>query len=140
MNKLLPKKLPINTDVHPKLRGPRCSKRPQDALRGPEKPKRQRCPKRPPKGPQKAPRCAGGCKRPQQAPGASEASRGPHEAPGGLVLLVFLSVKYSSSVDTIKLESHFFAMLFLMLVFTSLCVFVCFSGVFSAAPVGARVY
>ena len=130
MNKLLPKKLSINTDVHPKLRGPRCSKRPQDALTGSERPKRQRCPKRPQRGP----------KKPQDV--LSEASRGPHEAPGDLVLLVFLSVKYLSSVDTIKLESHFFAMLFLMLVFTRLYVcFLCvFSGVFSAAPVGARVY
>ena len=127
MNKLLPSKLTINTDLHPRVRGPRCSKRLPDTPRGPDTPK---TPKEAPTGPApRSPRSPWRLQEAQEAPGASEAPRGPHQAPGGLVLFGFLSVKNSSGVDTIKLQSHFFAVLFLVLVCTSVC-FVCFSVVF----------
>ena len=67
MNKLRPSKLTINTDLHPRIKGPRCHKRRQETPRHTKRPKRR----------QKGPKRPRGPKRPQEAPGVSEATRDP---------------------------------------------------------------
>ena len=100
MNKFLLSKITIDIDLHLRIRGPRCPKRPQAA--------------------------PGGFKRPQKTPGVSEAPRDPHKASRGLVLLGFRSIKNSSGVA----PSAFVRAVFLLLVFTSACVSLRFCGVF----------